>query len=161
MSTMTFNDALGWAAAVCAVKSAVGHLLQTRSRLMTGDMKTGRLTAWPEDSIIPEPVIAVFKLGLLTSVGSPVPIDRLGGMAQNNSQNEPYFLVLAGALSLAGAAPANGVDLIRTYVYARLAHNAVFLYGPLEVGGVVIPVRALAYSASLVATVLLAKGVLM
>ena len=160
MSTMSFNEAIGWAAAVCATKAVVMHLLQTRSRLITGDMKTGRITAWVEDTMIPEPIIALFKLAMGTSLGGAVPIDRLGGVAQNNAQNEPYFLLLSGALALAGSAPANGVDLIKYYVYARLVHNAAFLNGPITLGDMNVPVRAITYTVAVACTFLMAKDAL-
>jgi len=160
MSTMTFNEALSWAAAVCAVKTTVMHLLQTRSRLIVGDNKTGRITEWVEDAMIPEPLIAAFKLAFGCAAGMPIAIDRLAGVAQNNCQNEPYFLLLAGALSLGGAVPADGVDLIKYYVYARLVHNAAFLYGPISFGDLNIPVRAFSYVAAVGCTLLMAKDAL-
>lgn len=157
---MSFNDALSWAAAVCAAKAAVMHLLQVRSRLIVGDNKTGRVTEWAEDSMVPEPILAAFKLAFGCAAGMPIGIDRLAGVAQNNCQNEPYFLLLAGALSLGGAAPANGVDLIKYYVYARLVHNAAFLYGPVSFGDLNIPVRAFSYTVAVGATLLMAKDAL-
>lgn len=161
MSTTTFNDALAWAAAAIAAKTAVMHFLQVRSRLMSGDFSTGRTTLWIEDTIIPAPIISLFKVLLVCAFDKQMSIDRLAGVAQNNSQNETYFLLLCGALSLAGKAPADGVALIKYYVYSRLVHNAAFLWGPIQFEGIgVIPVRALSYSVGVSLVLFLCKDVL-
>ncbi|KAH8046595.1 hypothetical protein JL721_12356 [Aureococcus anophagefferens] len=97
-----------WAAAVFAIKITLMHALQVRSRLMTGDNKSSRQAHWVEDESIPDVFLKAFQ--------------------QNAAENELFFLALGSLLSAHGSVPANGADIVKYYVYSRLAHAATFVF---------------------------------
>lgn len=81
-----------------------------------------------------------------------MPVSHTPALCRNNAENEPFFLGIAGALALSASAPAWGPTALYTYLGARIFHGLVFLVGVPQ------PIRALAWTAGAVTTLVLGIG---
>jgi len=138
---------------------ALVHIITVRCRVL------GNLTAnhMPEDGIIKDildfkayvPLGYIFRASLFAfsdateqqKKGLAASVSRLVGTANNNSLNEPFFFVAAGALvaleSKMGGDGLGGLgaSLVYTWLSCRIVHNIAFVAG-------VQPVRALGWFTS-------------
>ena len=163
---------------VCALRvplavthKALVHIITVRCRVL------GNLTAnhMPEDGILKDildfkayvPLGYIFRASLFAfgdateqqKKGLAASVSRLVGTANNNSLNEPFFFVAAGALvaleSKTGGDGLGGLgaSLVYTWLSCRIVHNIAFVAG-------VQPVRALGWFTSAVLLVAFAGAAL-
>lgn len=125
----SFNTALCQVSAILAFKVGALNLLTVRSRLLTGDMASGKEGghSQPADQAMSGMSVAFFKLAL-GAVGPTFSTQKLVQLVNNAKENEPWFLGLAGAIAVAGSAPAWGAGALYVYCAGRLAHGALFLF---------------------------------
>lgn len=125
----TYSTALGHVAGVLAVKVGVLNLMTVRSRLITGDMSSGKEGGvnQPADLAMSPMSVTFFKT-MLGAVGPTFSTQKLVQLVNNAKENEPFFMGIATAIAVAGNPPTWGASALYLYCGARLGHAALFLY---------------------------------
>jgi len=113
-----FGAALMTAAAVFAFKMSFIHLLVSRSRITTDITQYGF-----------NPIMKIFQPVLLAypSFGT-VSSEALERIEKNNSDNEPFFLLVMAIAGLTKSFPADlGVMIVTVYMWARVVWTVLSL----------------------------------
>ncbi|KAJ1447494.1 hypothetical protein M885DRAFT_575862 [Pelagophyceae sp. CCMP2097] len=127
--SMTFNEIALKACAALALKMGLLHFLTVRSRLISGNMKSGRAASWAEDEAMHPIVVAMLKVGVGAIGPCLATTERWVGVVANAVENEPYFMALVLAYASAGVTlPTWAPTLVATYVAARYAHAVMYLF---------------------------------
>jgi len=126
--TNSYNIALGQCAAALAIKIGALNLLTVRSRLITGDMSSGKeggISQKADQNMSPY-VVQLFKT-MMCAFGPTFTTQKLVQLVNNAKENEPFFIGLAAAVALAGNPPAWGASGLYLYGFCRYVQGLFFL----------------------------------
>ena len=149
LSNTSYSKALACTAGILAIKIGALNLLTVRSRLLTGDMSSGKEggVSQPADLAMSPFCVTFFKISLC-AFGPTCKTQKLVQLVNNAKENEPWFLAVATAVALAGNPPAWGASAIYLYCASRFAHAALFVAEfPSELLPYQVLIRAMPYLA--------------
>ena len=123
-----YVTALGHLSAALAIKIGALNLMTVRSRLLTGDMSSGKEggVSQPADQVMSPFCVGFFKASLF-AYGPTFKTQKLVQCVNNCKENEPFFLGVATAIALAGNPPAWGASALYLYGGTRFLLHALFL----------------------------------
>jgi len=124
-----YITALGHVAGALTIKVGVLHLLTVRSRLITGDVKSGKEggVTQPAETAMSPACVTLFQLAL-GAFGPTLATQKLVQIVNNAKENEPFFLAVATAIAVGGSPPAWGATGLYTYCAGRFAHMFLFAF---------------------------------